>query len=845
MRQKANLRLDTAASIHRGGDSGPAVEPGESAASFIIERLTETDAALRMPPEGEPLTGEELDQIRAWIDSGAPLPAREEPQKDPRRHWAFQPPVRPDVPGSDTAPSANPIDAFLAAEYAARGLSPVPSAEKATLLRRVALDLTGLAPTPDELHAFLADAAEDAYERVVDRLLSSPSYGERWGRHWMDVWRYSDWYGFGAEIRNSQPHIWRWRDWIVASLNADQGYDRMVQEMLAADELAPDDPGTLAATGFLGRNWYKFNRNVWLQDTVEHTSKAFLGLTLNCARCHDHKYDPLAQDDYYRLRAFFEPYEVRTDRVAGTADLARDGVSRVYDAYIDRPTYVFARGDEKQPLEDRPLSPGVPGLLGGTCSITPVPLPPTTYYPAIQPVVQSEALAAPEARATAAQAELDQAITELLESPADPAARARAETRRHLAVANLTAARAEVASVRARIAADSAKFAVPSDSKAREISAYQAGRVERQATALRSEADLLALEAALSGARTLPAEPKLPVETIRERLEPARKRRDETRSALASASNTYTPLAPVYPDTSSGRRLALARWITARDNPTAARVAVNHLWLRHFGAPLVPTVFDFGNSGKPPTHPALLDWLAVELMEHGWSMKHVHRLMVTSRAYRMRSWSNPDDPNRAIDPANAFLWRMKPNRMEAELVRDNLLALAGELDCTQGGPELDPDSVLSTRRRSLYYRHAPEKQAVFLMVFDAANTTACYRRDVSVMPQQALALANSPLALAVSRRAAGQIHEQIGDDDLAFLSAAFERVLGRPAEREEVSACLAFLEAQTAALADPSRLTGVSDGPACPVPPAADPHRRARENLVHVLINHHDFVTIH
>ncbi len=327
LKQKADLRLDTAVSIREGGFSGPAVEPGKSDESLLIDAVT-GNLGIVMPPEGEPLNEAEIATIRQWIDGGAAAPDDEKPQKSPRDHWAFQAPKRPDVPEvANRAWVRNPIDAFLAAEHETRGLTPRPEADRATLLRRVSLDLTGLAPSRDELHAFLNDQSDDAYENLVDRLLASPRYGERWGRHWMDVWRYSDWYGYQAEVRHSQPHIWRWRDWIVESLNADKGYDRMVVAMLAADEAAPGDTDAARATGYLVRNWFKFNRNVWLQETVDHSAKAFLGITLACARCHDHKYDPISQADYYRVRAVLRaarhPHRPRAG--AGRHDEGRPG----------------------------------------------------------------------------------------------------------------------------------------------------------------------------------------------------------------------------------------------------------------------------------------------------------------------------------------------------------------------------------------------------------------------------------------------------------------------------------------------------------------------------------------
>jgi mono/diheme cytochrome c family protein len=364
LKQKGQLRLDAASLIRKGGAEGPALVAGKAAESLLIDAVTGANGLERMPLDGEPLSEIEITTLKAWIDQGAPAPEEAIPQ-DPRQHWAFQKPQRPPVPvASHPEWNGNPIDAFVAAAQTQHGLTPRPLADKRTQLRRVYLDLVGLPPTRAELQEFLRDESPDAYQKTVDRLLASPQYGERWGRHWMDVWRYSDWDGYQAEVRESQPHIWRWRDWIIESLNADKPYDRMLVEMLAADEVAPDDPATLRANGFLGRNWFKFNRNIWLDNTVEHTGKAFLGVTLNCARCHDHMYDPIAQEEYYRFRAFFEPYDVRTDRVPGQPDVAKDGLARVFDAKADTPTFLFHRGDDKQPDKEHPLTPGVPKSLG-------------------------------------------------------------------------------------------------------------------------------------------------------------------------------------------------------------------------------------------------------------------------------------------------------------------------------------------------------------------------------------------------------------------------------------------------------------------------------------------------
>src|SRR5205823_7237697 len=277
-------------------------------------------------------------------------------------------------------------------------LQPRPEAPKAILLRRVYLDLIGLSPTPEELRAFENDRSPNAYEKVVDRLLASPRYGERWGRHWMDVWRYSDWAGWtdGNQIRDSQPHIWRWRDWIVESINKDKRYDRMILEMLAADELVPGDDDALRATGYLARNYKMLSRETWMQDVVDHTFMGFLGVTIGCARCHDHMFDLIRQKEYYQVRAVFEPHQVRIDRVPGQPDTKKDGLARAYDADLAAKTVMYLRGDERTPDKET-LKPGVPEALGGHFSaIAPVNLPLAAYAPERRDFVVKEVLAESE-----------------------------------------------------------------------------------------------------------------------------------------------------------------------------------------------------------------------------------------------------------------------------------------------------------------------------------------------------------------------------------------------------------------------------------------------------------------
>jgi hypothetical protein len=839
LQQKAKLRLDTAQSIRKGGRSGPAITPGKSGKSVLIEAVTGIGRT-RMPPEeqGESLNEKQIGVLKAWIDDGAKAPEIEKHDEDPKAHWAFQKPNRPPVPlASASSWSKNSIDAFIAVEHAKHGLQPNPPAAKETLLRRVYLDLIGLPPTRDELHAFLAADSDTSYENVVDRLLESPRYGERWARHWMDVWRYSDWYGRRGvpDVWNSAPQIWRWRDWIIRSLNTDKGYDRMVQEMLAADEIAPENDEAAVATGYLVRNWYALNPNQWMRDIVEHTGKAFLGLTLNCAHCHDHKYDPITNEEYFRFRAFFEPLQLRQDRVQGEADpgpfqkyeysvlrkIVPIGRISVFDEKLDAPTFMYSMGDERNRIAGKPaVTPAAPAFLGGQLKIEPINLPATAYYPGSKEFIRRDEKMKREQAVAAARAAFDKATADTLV----------------LDEARLVAAHAELAAFNARLAADDARFksthANPSElaraaSKAERLAALRAAE-EKQAAA---ENNLAIVQKKKDAAA---------IKTSEQSVAAARKAVDAARKALESSGDQYTPLSPVYPAQSSGRRRALAQWITSRDNPLTARVAVNHIWMRHFGKPLVESVYDFGRNGKKPTHPELLDWLACELMDHGWSMKHLHRLIVTSAAYRMQS--RAAGPNAVADVENRWLWQFNARRAEGEIVRDCILQAAGELDPVIGGPVLENDKEAVSRRRSIYFAVYPEDggHLQFTAMFDAPDPCDCYKRGESIVPQQALVMTNSRLLLDCSRLLAGKLSKQAVDES-AFIAAAFEQVLSRSPATEERSACLDFLRKQTDLLRNAPAVVAKGEGS---IPPSSDPAQRAREGLVRALFSHDEFVTM-
>jgi len=1095
LQQKSGLRLDTAELIRKGGHQGTAIVPGKPDESLLIDALTGEGAASQMPPEGEgtPLTAAELELVRRWITQGATSPADEQPQADPRQFWSYQPPIKTPLPAvRNAAWGLNPIDTFIGAEHDKRKLTPRPPAEKAVWLRRVYLDLIGIPPTREEFQAFLRDESPTAYEKVVDGLLERPQYGERWGRHWMDVWRYSDWYGSRGinEIRYSQRHIWRWRDWIVESLNRDKGYDQMVVEMLAGDELAPADPDVLRATGFLGRNWYKFDRNVWMFDTVEHSSQAFLGLTLKCCRCHDHKYDPISQEDYYHYRAFFEPHDVRIDRVSAATEtekdatlgmVLKDGVSRVYDKTLDAKTYVFQRGDDRSPDLKRVMEPAVPVALGHLDSaVQSVALPGAAYYPALQPAIAEGLITQAKAKITTAEHEIAKAketaaaaaakleqfqqlqksatadsghsasgsnlfhddfsqarpdswkivngewvyenghltqksiggfltLVSKIKLPQDFALKLRYrvldpgtlrsiglsfdyvdggnsqdvythlndasqgiqafhrtggnqvypatgivktngliklgeittveiiargqnlililngvqqldyvmpvprqpglfalwchmgsaefheleirelvptladlkrshqtaldtlalnEQRHHTAVK-------ELESLQSRLDAERAKFTnQPAESvQALSLSASRSERTvavsvaqesvlqaEQYLNRIRESAKLLSPVNDLDAKNSPPtkdvaAEKPMAEVEANQKLEMAKLALTTAQKAAETLDGKYTPLGEQFPNTSTGRRLALARWITHRQNPRAARVAVNHMWLRHFGQALVPTVANFGLNGELPSHPELLDWLAVELMEQGWRMKPLHRLIVLSNTYRLSSASGPnetgestDKQNRLIDSENKYLWRMNSRRMEAEAVRDSVLSIARSLDTRLGGPEIPEKEGHTNHRRSLYFRLTPNEKMKFLEVFDAVDPNACYRRRESVVPNQALALMNSSLALDQARLLAETLTRETGaaDDDptnTAFIKAAFEQVLTHVPSQDEVAACQKFLRQNTALVQD-LKQTAFPAGGQSTRAPSPRPSQRARENLVHVLLSHNAFVTI-
>lgn len=844
LKQNAELRLDTVALMIRGGESGPVISPGDPAKSTLVERITASDMDERMPPEheGEPLTEEQVRLIRNWIAQGAVAPHDEQQDADPSDHWAFRPVVRPQLPTSDGSWGYNSMDSFLQHQHRRFGLIPQNEAPRIILLRRLYFDLIGVPPTAQEIESFVNDQAPDWYEQTVDRLLDDPRHGERWARHWMDIWRYSDWWGLGQQLRRSQKHIWHWRDWIVESLNSDTPYDEMVRLMLAADELYPNDLEKLRATGFLARNYWLFNRNQWMEETVEHVSKGLLGLTMNCAKCHDHKYDPIEQTDFYRMRAFFEPYHVRLEVLSGEPDLQWDGIPRVFDRSLDAPTYRFERGQENQPDQTTIITPGTPEFITfRELDVQPVQLPAEAWQPARRPWVIADQL-------SAAARSVRDAASKLQRLHDEPEASRRPEQALEVQAAQTAVAAAEAELVRAQRCADAMQAGWElEDQAAGDSSLPEETLVKKTASAVRAERDAVVArrrhEVTVAELDLFRATDEKK-EAAENHLTSARESLDKAVAIAATeitATDSYTrfqgakwtatrflfsgrddPPAAFAPR-STGRRTALVRWITDRRNPLTARVAANHIWMRHMGRPVVPTVFDFGRNGGRPTNSDLLDWLAAELMDGNWSMKHLHRTIVTSAAYRMSSSSSDGEMNATTDPDNVHWWRRVPIRLESQLVRDSILSHAGTLDGAMGGPSVLRPQQANSTRRSLYFFHSNNDRNLLLKTFDEARVTECYRREQSIVPQQALALTNSGLVLDASVQIAQRLFNESGDES-AFVRTAFAMLLGIEAGDEEFAAA-------TLALTDWRQLPDGSE-------------RNARSQFIWALINHNDFVTL-
>lgn len=698
-----------------------------------------------------------------------PIAPLETFKDDQRSHWAYQVPKRPETPPVKEATWVkNPIDRFILAGLEEMGFRHSPEADRIALIRRVTFDLTGLPPTPAEVDAFLADTKPDAYERVVDRLLDSPRYGERWAQHWLDLAHFAESNGF--ELDAERPDAWRYRDWVVDALNADMPYDRFVALQLAGDEVAPGDPSALIATGFgrcgpreiVGGNIDpQVKRQSELTEITGTVGSVFLGLTVGCCRCHDHKFDALPTTDYYRLQAFF----------AGA-----NMVDRPIASQAERDAYEAAKKDiaaKVAPLQAKVAALEAPYrktlLEARKSKLTPA---------------EKAILAIPEKDRTPVQKRLGEGIAQTLTVPWED--------------------------VVAAVAANPTDFPVRQRLK-REIHAIEVITPRPPAHAM-----------ALFDEKAAAPETRVAKRGDIKNLGPVVEPRPPGVVLASQPSDAFVPDAIRPTSATTGRRQALVRWLTRPDNPLTARVMVNRLWQNHFGRGIVATSSDFGVRGEAPSHPELLDWLATELVAQGWKMKPIHRLMVTSASYRQSSESDPKLS--AEDPENAMLWRMNRRRLDAEGLRDAMLVVSGELNPKMGGPsvlapiEKEVEDLIFTEgevfdlwpetpdltehlRRSLYLFRKRNVRYPLFDAFDAPDTqTACAQRGVSTHALQALVLFNSEfaaerakaLATRVARESDGRKDEQV--------RRAYRIVLARDPKPKELEQALAFLDAQAALL---------------------------------------------
>ena len=715
LKQKSDLRLDAGALILKGGKHGAVVVPGNAGSSPLLEKITATAEDERMPPEGKPLTSDQVALLKDWIAAGARFPKDEPIPPTPAEHWAFQPVRRPSEPTVKSRNwPRNSIDRFILAKLEANGWQPARSAEPHALLRRLYLDLTGLPPTLAEQDAFLKNPSPAALDKVIDNLLARPAYGERWARHWLDVVRYADSNGYERDAE--KPFVWRYRDYIINALNTDKPFDRFIREQLAGDELPDSSADTVIATGFLRLGHWDdepadpaTDRFDQLDDIVSTTAQAFLGLTLACARCHDHKFEPFTQRDYYGMVAVFNPLERprngRTELTLPAGDPSQIAVLAVRDkqiAELKKQTNELAAAEIERRIAS--LREATPDLPQAYCLHEPSPTPPPTHV-------------------------------------------------------------------------------------------------------------LTRGSASRPGAEVPPLTP----------------------AVLVKPQPTF----PSPSSRTSQRRLGVANWIASPENPLTARVLVNRVWQQHFGHGLVRTPNDFGLMGDPPTHPELLDWLADWFVhEGGWSLKKLHRLILTSATWRQAS--SVESSNRSIvktnrrrdtsanrlndstiqrfnepastDPDNRLLWHFTHRRLEVEAIRDSMLVVNGQLNPKMFGPAMKPriplaaleantdkESIwkpsddIEASRRTIYAFIKRGLVVPMLEVLDLGDTVhSCPQRQVTTVAPQALSLFNGEFVNQQARHFAARLEREAGSEPRKQIELAFRLALCRPPTKVEMATLMEF-----------------------------------------------------
>jgi hypothetical protein len=779
-KQENDLRLDSASTIMAGGISGSPIVPGNSSASLLVRAITGNDVE-KMPPEGDPLSADEVALIRRWIDSGAIVPDGEAVEPVKSQHWSFQKVLRPRLPRIDQAEWAeNEIDYFILVRLEREGLCPSPPAPRATLIRRLHLDLIGIPPSVPEVEAFESDSRPDAYERLVDRLLASPAYGERWGRHWLDAARYADSNGY---TRDFARQIWKYRDWVIQAMNQDLEFDEFTIQQLAGDMLPGATQDQLVATGFHrntlineegGTDPEQFRIEA-VADRIDTTGSVFLGLTIGCARCHEHKYDPISQREYYQLFAFFNNCDEPTIEAPSSLEIARGDLERRDEIRAQVAQIEVSLADREKELMEAQLA--------------------------------WEKTVTPEQRAR-------------LPGPLQTAFDQKPELR---------------------------------DPQQKQLlrDHFQKLKIARkQFPQLEQIAQLRA------------AEPEIPTTMVLRERSTARETYIHRRGNFLDPGDRVSPgvpavLPPLASSSPSASRLDFARWLVSSENPLTARVTVNRHWQLLFGRGIVETENDFGSQGSLPTHPELLDWLAAEFMHQNWSVKALHRLIVTSATYRQSSVWRDDLAD--VDPDDRLWARQSRLRIEAEVIRDAALAVSGLWQRQIGGPSVfppQPDGVFAFTqdpkpwktakgadryRRGMYthlWRSSPYP-ALVTFDFPDANTT-CTRRIRSNTPLQSLTLANDPVFMECSSALADLVLQASCDSIPQRLEYAFRRCLARRPDERELNRLEQWLQQQHKAFAaNPEAARQLAGHPT-----HADPTERAAWIATcRVLLNLDEFIT--
>ncbi len=721
--QESELRLDTPAHLMAGGQSGPVAIPGKPGRSLLVSAIRYKDENLQMPPD-EKLPASVIADLVKWIEMGAPMPKSEMIAKKTRipfdldkarEHWSFQVPQRPALPAGDDV--SNPIDKLVFAKLKEKGLTPAAPVSKRTLLRRTYLDLIGLPPTPEQIQAFLSDESPDAFSKVVDELLESPHYGERWGRHWLDIARYADSNGLDENVAHG--NAWRYRDYVIAAFNSDKPFDQFIREQLAGDLLDGDEKAKherLIATGFLSLgpkvlaevDETKMEMDI-IDEQIDTTGRVFLSLTFGCARCHDHKFDPIRADDYYALAGIFK---------STTTMESFKKIAIWNENIIASPEQLKEK--EKHDGQVTALETEIAALTKQEADAKKVTKP-------VETTTKVDATGEKKTEVT----------TEEPETPAET-------------------------------------------SEAQPTVAEQLKTLKANLKELKTKAP--ELPSAMGVTEAKPTD--VPIHVRGSHLSLGR---DVSRGMpLVLCIDEPELQAP-----GESGRLELANWLASPTHPLTSRVWVNRVWRWHFGTGLVSTTDNFGILGLKPTHPKLLDWLAVEFVENGWSTKELHRLILLSKTYQMSSAFN--EKNAAIDLENQYHWRTKQLRMEAEVFRDSLLAVSGQLDTTMGG------SMLHVKNREFIFNHTSKdetnydsnRRSIYLPVirnnlydgfslFDYTDASVSNsNRDTSTVAPQALYALNSDVVLTAAEQLAKQLQTDAPDDTSQRIRSLFEKAYGR------------------------------------------------------------------